>query len=240
LTGKEDRSGKDTLQEFGDDALWRCHQGARRKGNDHQPYLVKPRHAFVLNDRPQSRHSRRVIGALRLQPILHNKKGVRDGSCDCGRDQSDVGCRTRPDVQLTEFGEGTEEEVVDVTQRGREGRAGRTQLGGPADNDQVPQLLKSGILGHDGVSLDNGLLWLAWYGVDAPEGQGWPPVSKPTLLPPRARRSPPFGQSGARPRVQAAFSALPAMSRVWERNCLGPSWLFDEFEQPTVDWRLLQ
>jgi hypothetical protein len=70
------------------------------------------------------------------------------------------GC-TGPGIQLTEFGESTKEEVVEVTQRGREGRTSRTQLGGPTDDDHVLQLLKGGILGHERISLDRkGLLWV--------------------------------------------------------------------------------
>jgi len=54
-------------------------------------------------------------------------------------------------IERTEFGEGTKEEVVEVTQRGCEGRTSRTQPGGPADDDHVLQLLKSSILRHERI-----------------------------------------------------------------------------------------
>jgi len=63
----------------------------------------------------------------------------------------------RSRIERTEFGEGAKEEVVEVTQRGREGRTSRTQFGGAADDDHVLQLLKSGILGYRGMYLVNEL-----------------------------------------------------------------------------------
>lgn len=59
--------------------------------------------------------------------------------------KTSVGC-ARIRIERTEFGKGTKEEVVEVAQRGREGRTSRTQPGGPADDDHVLQLLKSGKL----------------------------------------------------------------------------------------------
>jgi hypothetical protein len=50
-------------------------------------------------------------------------------------------------TERTEFGKGAKEEVVEVTQCSRVGRTSRTQPGGPANDDHVLQLLKSGILG---------------------------------------------------------------------------------------------
>ena len=52
LTGKEDRSSQDTLQEFAADALCEYGQGAGRRDYNHCPHFVKTSHAFVLDNRP--------------------------------------------------------------------------------------------------------------------------------------------------------------------------------------------
>ena len=52
----------------------------------------------------------------------------------------------RSRIERTEFGEGAKEEVVEVIQCGCEGRTSCTQPGGPADDNHILQLLKSGKL----------------------------------------------------------------------------------------------
>ena len=79
MTGKEDGSSNDTLQQFAADTLWKYFQGAGRKGYEGQPHLVKTNDAFVLDNGLQSRHSGRVLSAPRLQTTLNNNIWVRDG-----------------------------------------------------------------------------------------------------------------------------------------------------------------
>ena len=76
----------------------------------------------------------------------------------------------RSRIERTEFGEGAEEEVVEVIQCGCEGGTSRAQPSGPTGDDHILQLLKSCILRPHSIYLVNG--HHGWCRVDALEGPG--------------------------------------------------------------------